>query len=199
MSITHLLQLSQILASKNYFQSAQLKVEEAIALDPNSAIAYNYLGFVLAQSGKLAEAEAAVRSALRLKPDFAAAHNHLGVILGNQGKLAEAEASVRSALLLNPNDAQARRNLQVILKHNQDLTQKIPFSTGARSPKTMPPELNSAQDYNNFSLALLRERKFAAAEVAAREAIRLSPTDAQVHNTLGAILFKCGKTAEASS
>jgi len=63
----------------------------------------------------------------------------------------------------------------------------------------MPPGLNSAQDYNNFSLALLRERKFAAAEVAAREAIRLSPTDAQVHNTLGAILFKRGKTAEAEA
>lgn len=199
MSVTHLLQLSQILASKNYLQLAELKVKEAIALDPNSAIAYNYLGFILAHSGKLAEAEAAVRSALRLKPDFAEAHNHLGVILGNQGKLAQAEASVRSALKLNPNDDQARRNLQVILKHRQDPTRKITFSTGSRSPKTKPWGLNCAQDYNNFSLALLREGKFAAAEVVAREAIRLSPTDAQVHNTLGAILFKRGKTAEAEA
>jgi len=168
MSVTHLLQLSQLLASKNYFHFAKLKVEEAIALEPNSAIAYNYLGFILAQTGKLAEAEAAVRSALRLKPDFAEAHNHLGVILGRSGKLALAEASVRSALKLNPNDPQARRNLQVILKHNQDPTNKIIFSTGARSPQTKPPKLNSAQDYNNFSLALLKEGKFGAAEVAAR-------------------------------
>ena len=198
MSVAHLLQLSQILASKNYFQSAELKVKEAIAIDPNSAIAYNYLGFILARSGKLAEAEAAVREALRLKPDFAEAHNHLGVILGHSGKLTAAEASVREALKLNPNDAQARRNLQVIGKLGQDPAPKIPMEMPGREPKTMPP-LNSGRDYNNFSLGLLSEGKFAAAEVAAREAIRLSPADAQVHNILGTILFKLGKTAEAEA
>src|SRR5206468_6354474 len=50
----------------------------ALAIDPNSALAQNNLGYALDLQGKLAEATEHYRQALRIDPNFAHAHTSLG-------------------------------------------------------------------------------------------------------------------------
>lgn len=197
MLVKHLLRLSQILTSQHYFQEAQLKVQEAIALQPDNAEAHNHLGFILENQGKLAEAEAAVREALGLKPDFADAHKHLSFLLGNQGKLAEAAAAAKEALKLNPNDAQTRRNLSIIQKYQNSPGQKMPVAKLGKPSKLASQKLKDASDYNSLGFTFWKQNKLVEAEVILREALRLQPDYPEAYNTLGAILFSLGKLAEA--
>ncbi|MBC6480345.1 MAG: tetratricopeptide repeat protein [Hormoscilla sp. GM7CHS1pb] len=197
MLVKHLLRLRQILINQHYFQEAQLKVQEAIALEPENAEAHNHLGFILENQGKLAEAEAAVREALRLKPDFADAHKHLGFLLGNQGKLAEAAAAAKVALKLNPKDAQTRRNLSIIQKYQNSPGQKMPVASLGKPSKPVSQKLKDASDYNSLGFTFWKQGQLVEAEVIVREALRLQPDYSEAYNTLGAILFSLGKLAEA--
>ena len=181
MSVEQLLKLSNSLAGQNQLQEAELKVRQAIQLEPNSAIAYNLLGFILGkQPDQLMDAEAAVRRAIALKPDFADAYNHLGFILGKQGKFALAQAALRKAIALNPNNTQARKNLQVILKQ------------GATASKS-----DSAEDYNTLGIALWHQGKLTDAETAFQKALQLKPDYPEAINHLGAVFYRRGRLLEA--
>src|SRR5438094_5195542 len=83
----------------------------ALAVDPNSFMAHNNLGYALDRQGKLAEAIEHYRQALRIQPENAEAHNNWGVALTQQGKPAEAIEHFRRALRIQPENADAHNNL----------------------------------------------------------------------------------------
>ncbi len=101
------------------FQKAIDLFQQAVALDPNFALAYagladcyillNSYGFMSEReaSGK---AEAAARHALQIDPALAEAHTSLAFVLGmHQWKFADAEAEYRQAVQLNPSYATAHQ------------------------------------------------------------------------------------------
>src|SRR2546427_12466482 len=82
----------------------------AVAVDPNSFMAHNNLGYALDRQAKLAEAIEHYRQALRIKPDYAEAHNNVGHALDGQGKPAEAIEHFQQASRIKPENAEAHDN-----------------------------------------------------------------------------------------
>ena len=54
--------------------------EKATRLNPQNAIAWNWLGTIARENRDYAKAEAAYNEALKVKPDYAAAHFNLGLL-----------------------------------------------------------------------------------------------------------------------
>jgi protein O-GlcNAc transferase len=91
-------------------------LRRAIEANPESAVAANDLGSVLAQLGRTTEAIPAFRRAIELAPAYPEAHNNLANICQMTGSLDEAVASYQTALRLHPEYAEAYRNLASALR-----------------------------------------------------------------------------------
>lgn len=82
-----------------------------LARNPQSWMAHNNLGLVLAGRGQTDAAIGQFREALREHPDGADALSNLGGAFLKEGKLEEAEATLRKALALNPRLPGAQNSL----------------------------------------------------------------------------------------
>ena len=88
----------------------------AIEANPESAVAVNDLGSILAQMGRTNEAIPEFRRAIELAPGYPEAHNNLANLYQMTGNLEEAVASYHTALRLRPEYAEAYRNLASALR-----------------------------------------------------------------------------------
>lgn len=59
---------------------AMVDIDQALGIDPNSAVALNQKGLLLRKNGNFLEAEAAYLKAVTASPDYALAHYNLGVL-----------------------------------------------------------------------------------------------------------------------
>ena len=59
-------------------KEARRQIRKALNQNPNSAEAYNTLGYILQGLERVEEAIAAYQKAITLKPDYAIAYNNLG-------------------------------------------------------------------------------------------------------------------------
>ena len=91
-------------------------LRKVIEANPESAIAANDLGSMLAQMGRTSEAILSFRSAIELAPEYPEAHNNLGNLYQMTGNLEGAVASYQTALRLRPEYAEAYRNLASSLR-----------------------------------------------------------------------------------
>jgi TolB-like protein/Flp pilus assembly protein TadD len=152
-------------------QRAAQCFEQAIAVDPQYALAYSgladthmllcarYYGNVSVTQA-IAQALPAAQRALDLVPTLAEAHASLGMIRLNQGDLAAAEAAFRSALELNPG---------YLLAHLW------------------------------LGLALTGQGRYAEAAERNREALRLDPLAPIVNTNVGFDALRFGNKAEGNA
>src|SRR5437667_177750 len=126
----------------------------ALAVDPNSFMAHNNLGYALDRQGKLAEAIEHYRQALRIKPDYAEAHNNLGHALAQQGKSAEAIEQFQQAMRSQPENAEAHNNWGVALTQQGKPAEAIEHF---RRALRIQPE--NADAHNNLARALAQQDK----------------------------------------
>jgi tetratricopeptide (TPR) repeat protein len=98
------------LGSENY-QEALVSLKEAIRLNPEAAVAHNYLSAVYAARGELDEAIAHAERAVEIDPGLAIAHNNLGTYFTSKGDLERARAAMVRALKLDPEYPEAYNNL----------------------------------------------------------------------------------------
>jgi len=89
---------------------ALLSYDQAIALKPDYAHAFNNRGNVLQIMGRLEEAVASYRQAIAFKPDYAFAFNNLGGALRLLKRFDEAIAAYDQAVALQPDYAAALTN-----------------------------------------------------------------------------------------
>jgi tetratricopeptide (TPR) repeat protein len=164
----------------------------ALALRPNSHVAYNNLGVALQSQKKLAEAEAAFRKAIELKPDAAEIYTNFGNALKEQNKLAEAEAAFRRAIELDPNSAGNHYSLGNALGRQKKLAEA---EAAFRRAIELKPDYAAA--YLNLGVALKDQNKLAEAEAAYRKAIEVKPNYPDAHYNLGVALQRQGQLAEA--
>jgi len=88
-------------------ETALSKYREAIALDPELAIAWNALSLALRKSGDIDGALDAARRLIELEPDDALSHTNLSILLQMKGMIPEAEDAKAQAMQL---EMKANRN-----------------------------------------------------------------------------------------
>lgn len=99
--------------------------EEALRLDPTSALAHNNIAGMLAASGRADRAAAHYRSAIALDPQNTFARNGLGVAFLAAGDIPAALTELRAALAIEPRDPQTLNNLGIALQRSGDVTGAI--------------------------------------------------------------------------
>ena len=98
-----------------YFKDDLTFSRQWLKTNPDSAIAHNLMGGILAQQGDLTSAIAHYAKALRTKSNYVDAHNNLGTALFRQGKTDEAIGHYYTALRLQPGFAEAHNNIGLAL------------------------------------------------------------------------------------
>jgi superkiller protein 3 len=84
------------------YAEAEKLARQAIALDPDNAVAYDQLGVALELSGEVGdETRNAYRKAIQLDPNFALAYAHLGRLLRRNGLNNESSAAYRTAIQMS--------------------------------------------------------------------------------------------------
>jgi len=165
----------------------------ALALQPQSPVAYFNLGCCLHDQKKLPEAIAAYRKDIELNPHSANGYNNLGTALSEQHKLPEAIAAYLKAIELRPDHAFAHSNLGVALSR-QD---KLPEALAALRKATALKPGDAANAYYNLGVVLGKLNKLPEAVEAYRKAIALKPNDAAFYYNLGVVLDGHNKLPEA--
>ena len=124
-----------------------------LAGNPDSAVAYDGLGYVLLQNGKADDALEHFQKALQINPDYAQAHYNLGRVLFQNGDVDGAIPQFQKALQINPDYAQAHNNLggALLLKGNVD--EAIPHFQ-----KALQINPNNAEAHYNLGNALVKEQ-----------------------------------------
>jgi tetratricopeptide (TPR) repeat protein len=92
-------------------QEAIGRLEHALRINPDYAVAHNSLGAALWQAGRTEEAIGHFEQALRINPDHAGAHYNLGYALQQTGRLQDAIVHYEQALQISPNFANAHYEL----------------------------------------------------------------------------------------
>lgn len=105
--------LGSLYKQTGQWAAAIAQFEQAIAIDPQAAIAHFNLGVVYRTQGALDRALVAYQRAIDCQPDYAEAHQNLGVTLFKLGKLPECQRAFQQAIQLyersNPEAAQKLR------------------------------------------------------------------------------------------
>ena len=153
--------------------------QDALKYDPQSWQARHNLSETLTRigweqnlQGALGEAIATYQQALEINPENPELYSNLGVIYFNSLNYEEAVSYLEKAILLDPDYVDAQNNLRYV-------TQKI--------TKTLA-EVGWEQSLQN---------DLDSAISAYLKALKVSPTNAFIHNNLGIIYFKIGNRDQA--
>ena len=174
---------------------------QAIALDPNFALAYasmpaNYVNLarlsVLDSREALAKAEGAAQKALELDETLAEAHNGMAAVKQFEWDWPRAESESKRAIELNPNLAAAHANYSIYLTNMGRITEALT-------------ELKRAEELDPLRLGiklgepgiLLRARRYDEAIQGFQNLIKLQPDFSEAHFFLGQTYEMKGMYAEA--
>jgi tetratricopeptide (TPR) repeat protein len=173
-------------------------LREAVRRDPRDAVARDYLGVAFQLAGMRESALSAFEAAAREDPDYAPAHLHLGLALDEAGRPREAVASYQEALRLEPESAAARHALARGCARLGDLDGAVRLLRAGPRSRERPYDLGVYLWTRYRSAAgLRRAADLEEAEGALREAIRLAPSCAECHRTLGQLLADLHRLDEA--
>jgi tetratricopeptide (TPR) repeat protein len=143
----------------------------AIASDPNSPIAWRWLGHAFMDGGRLAEAEGALKKSLALGATSTACE-YLASLCIKDRNFGDAERYCRQALSLDPDFDEAYFNLGSSLWGQGRTDEALQAYQAACS---LSPDYELA--HREAGALLLDEGKFAAAETHLRKALALAPND----------------------
>ena len=163
-----------------------------IALNPESWLARNNRGVILAASGRIDAAIDDFQEALRLKPDYTDAHVDLGNALGERGRVAEAIGQFAAALALEPRRDEALEGLAITL-----VAAGRPGEALDPYRRALELKPNSAPARHGLGLALAMTGHMPEALVQLEEAVRLAPNDTGARIDLGSGLSAEKRFSEA--
>jgi tetratricopeptide (TPR) repeat protein len=166
--------------------------KKALALKPDSAVAFYNMGNVLKERGKLEEAIEAYNKALVLNPDNADAHNNLGIAFKEQGKFEMAMEAYHKALAIKSDYAAAYCNMGVVLADQSKLEEAI---TAYRNSLSLNPDY--AEAHYNMAGAFAEQGNIEEAIASYKKALSLNSDYADAYNNIGNIFADQGKLEEA--
>lgn len=176
--------------------------EQAIARDPNFALAYSGLADAYALLGyrgaypskpALSQAKEAALKAIELDPTLAEPHTSLAFIAETyEWDWASSEREYKRALELDPNDSRAHHFYASYLTYVQRFDEGIAEEKRARDLDPLSLPVNNA-----LAGRLLAANRSQEALEQARATLDLDPNFAPVHQTLGWLYLKSGKSQES--
>lgn len=219
------------LGARTWRQGAIYADEETLwratlGTNPNSWLAHNNLGILLALSGRIDESLSEYQRAVELDPEYAEAHNNLANTYARLGRRDEAVSEYEKAIALHPRLAQAHANVaSVLLKlgrtdeamgHLQQALalglrdaamEKSLGDIRARSKGTqeaigdgkraLETDPKNADLQSRVGLALANAGELAEALAYLRSATQLAPEDAETHYNYATALSQLGRFTEA--
>jgi len=194
--------------------------------NPDSWLAHDNLGVVLARRGQLDEAVGHYREAIRLNPAYPEAYNNYGNVLAQTRHWSEASEAYAGALRARPSFADAEINwgkamndagrFQEAELHYRNVLGRDSDNPGAHFglanaladsgrlgeaiseyEETLKLDPSSPEAHANLGLALTGESRFPEAILQIAEAIRLRPGYAEAHDYYGVALAQSGRLAES--
>jgi TolB-like protein/DNA-binding winged helix-turn-helix (wHTH) protein/Tfp pilus assembly protein PilF len=188
------------MATQGQKQAAEY-FNQAIAADPNYALAYAELSFVYAglvnanvldQKEFIPKAEMAARTALELDGNLAEAHHALAQVNANAWDWAAAEREYKRAIELNPNLAGAHQGyafyLNIMGRHDEAVAEM----KRARELDPLGRDANTAAVYE-----LGMAGKYDEALEAAKKLVELDRSNPHRHELLGHNYMRMGQYPEA--
>ena len=145
--------------------------EQALRLNPDSALAHYNFAVALAEAGRVPEAIAHYEQVLRINPDSVKAHINLGIALVQTGKIKEAIAQDEQALRLQPDSPVAHNGLANALAAAGRFEEAI-----GHYKQALRVNPNLAETHFNLGLALEKLGRTPEAVEHYQQALRLRPT-----------------------
>jgi tetratricopeptide (TPR) repeat protein len=178
------------------FQSDEAIYRTTLARNPDSWMAHNNLGLILAASpAGLPEAIEHYRAALRLRPNYSEAHNNLGeALLHIPGELPEAIDQFEAALHLEPGKPELHYNYAnaLAMAPGRQADAVDEYEEALR----LKPDFMMA--HNNLAIVLSKiDGRMPEAIAHFEDALGIDPNQPQVQGNLGGTLLIAGRTQEA--
>ena len=167
--------------------------QHAIAVTPDSSIAYYNLGKTFETAAKVDQAIEFYRRAVTINPSYANAHHSLADMLVRKGLPVEALAHYRKALQIKPDDAETHNNLGVLLEVQGEI--EAALDEFQKAAKIDP---NFARAFFNLGRVFAQEGDLAQATNYYREANRLDPREAVILVSLAEVLARQGNVKSAT-
>ncbi len=186
-AIQSLLEVGQV-------ERAKQMAMDWIAREPSSPVGHMALARILHSTDQDAAALRAVEAALTFVPDSDEAHVLRGGILVALGRFADAEESYRRGLELDPRWASAHGLYAQLLwqcDRNIEALQRIELAL------SLDPDLPWLHNLRARLLLEVHPRHWTVSEDAVRTALRMNPESADAHATLGLVLLRGRRGAEA--
>jgi FkbM family methyltransferase len=189
---TDLHQRGIALAQERKLPEAAALFRQAVAADPNFALAHRNLGHALIELGKPGEAIASYQRALQLDPRSVESLNNLGMLRSQKKDYAAAIPLLSRAIELAPDYAPAFNNLGIALAAVNRHPQAV--ATFRRALALTP---DSAETNNNLGLSLVESGWPDEALGYCERALALKPDYADAHRNLGIALTDVGRLDDA--
>src|SRR5271169_3974329 len=158
--------------------------EAALRLDPRDVETVIHLGNLYVGLKRYADAETKFRAALELEPKSAPALFGLAQVLDAQKK-PEAAAAYRDYLAVQPDAAGAEsRTIHLLIEQKQ---YDAALAELDRADAGKPPTLDSLRSRADIQIA---QKKWDDSIVTIRQAITLTPSDAELHGGLGRVYLQ---------
>jgi Tfp pilus assembly protein PilF len=131
--------LGNVLRARRRLNDALRHYQQALRIDPGSALAHYNLGIALEARGQRDEAQGHYQQALQIDPTLAEAHINLGIGLARKGRLDEAISHFRQAVRLAPREAIGHCNLGIALQQQGNFAEAVAslkrgHELGSKSP-----------------------------------------------------------------
>jgi len=107
---------ASFLAGSKKLKEAETALQEALRIDPQSAMFHLNLGNLQDQARQKDDTLKSYLKALELEPKNVNAHYNLGLLYVEMGKLNEAKQAFSEALQLAPDDAETKKQLDLVTK-----------------------------------------------------------------------------------
>ena len=174
---------------------------QAIALDPNYALAYSgladaYAGYIardrLFNRENVSKGREAAEKALKLDDQLGEAHASFGFILLSDYDFQGAEREFKRAIELNPNYALAHGPYAILLRYLGRFDEAINENRRAVDIEPLSPHLN-----NSFGYTLIAARRYDEAIAQFQKVIDLESNNVAAYNGLGFAYARKGNYAQA--
>ena len=166
--------------------------QEAVRLDPNSAVLHHNLGNTLRVLERLVDAKVSYLEALRLDPKLALSNAHLGLVLHKEGQLSDGLVWLKKAVELEPGNVDFWQWLAELYDEMEESTESIPCWE-----RVVALDPDRASAHLSLGWALQDESQFAEAREHYDAAIQLQPDFAAAFLNLGGLQEELGDMAAA--
>lgn len=175
-----------------YWQNPVTFNQHAIAVNPESDLAYNNLGVAYKHNGQIPEATAAFMMAIKLNPASAAPYVNLGNIYTEQGLTDDAKTMYLKGLELNPYSAKLYMKLAVLASRSGQPDQALTYFSKAVEIR---PEFARAYVFGGWLYNELGQKDAAIENY--RRALQINPYLGEAHNNLGLLYEESHRKNEA--